>query len=110
MVEPILKSYGADIFCSVCHAEPFADPPTRETFDLLKIGDAWFCERHRPALAKKDRKPRTPSASPATALDAFGNLLAEQLAELCEAIDDKDESAIAALGDVEENSPVDSAS
>ena len=32
------------------YAEPFPDDPatTRETFDLLKIDGAWFCERHRP--------------------------------------------------------------
>jgi hypothetical protein len=41
------KSYGAQIFCRVCHAEPFPDDPatTRET--LPRVGGDWFCERHR---------------------------------------------------------------
>lgn len=57
------KSYGAQIFCSVCHAEPFPDNPatTRETFDLLRIGGDWFCERHRPPK----NVPKTSTPAPA---------------------------------------------
>ena len=64
------KVYGASIFCSVCHAEPFPDDPatTRETFDLLRVDGAWFCERHRPPkTAPKDSAAAPPveAVSPA---------------------------------------------
>ena len=45
------KSYGAQIFCCVCHAEPFPDDPatTRETFDLLRVRRGVVLRKASPA-------------------------------------------------------------
>jgi hypothetical protein len=53
------KSYGAGIFCSACHSEPWPDPGSgaRETFDLLRIIGEWRCELHRTAEQKRARRP-----------------------------------------------------
>jgi hypothetical protein len=52
-----VKIYGAGIFCSICHAEPFPDDPAtiRETFDLLRVNGEWFCEQHRPSEKEKKK-------------------------------------------------------
>jgi hypothetical protein len=43
-----MKIYGANIFCNVCHAEPWPDDPAvRETFDLIRVKEGWRCEAHR---------------------------------------------------------------
>ena len=77
-----MKTHGARIYCSVCHAEPYPDNPrtTRETFDLARVGDDWFCEQHRPA--KKERSPRVVAAKPLEALSVFEELLEAQVARL----------------------------
>jgi hypothetical protein len=96
-----MKTRGANIHRSVCHAEPYPDDPTiRETFNLLRVGDGWFCELHRPA--KKTRTERTVPVASVTAVDVFENLIGEQFAILGEAIDDGAETAWQALETVEE--------
>jgi hypothetical protein len=44
---------GAGIKCSVCGARPFPGfpsdaPDCRQDFDLMKIGNEWFCSQHQP--------------------------------------------------------------
>jgi hypothetical protein len=60
------KTRGANIFCAVCHAEPFPDDPgVRETFELCRYGPdgqvaesprpgQWRCSQHIPK-----RRPNT---------------------------------------------------
>jgi hypothetical protein len=62
---------------------------TRESFDLLKIGDRWFCERCRPAGQK--RAPRIVAASPLAALSEFERLLEAEGTRFEEAlVEDRD--------------------
>ena len=92
-----MKTYGARIYCSVCHAEPYPDNPrtTRETFDLARVGDDWFCEQHRPA--KKERAPRVAAAKPLEALGVFEELLEAQVARLLDETTGDDDPVVAAL-------------
>jgi hypothetical protein len=89
-----MKTFGANIFCSVCQAQPYPDNPAiRETFNLTRVGDDWFCEEHRPPKAK--RAPRVTAATPAEAVDQFERILATEFAALEEAVDDGDRGDIA---------------
>ena len=61
-----MKTYGANIVCCVCGAQPYPDGPTiEERFDLMRLDDAgrpsespnagqWFCGLHY--LARTPRK------------------------------------------------------
>jgi hypothetical protein len=90
-----MKSRGANIFCSVCHAEPWpGDPAIRETFDLARVGDDWFCERCRPVAQK--RAPRLVASSPAEATNEFERTLAAELARPEEAVGDDISEAVEA--------------
>jgi hypothetical protein len=58
MSKPDARSYGARIFCVICHAEPWpSDPAVRQTFSLTRFGPngrpaafpesgEWRCEQH----------------------------------------------------------------
>jgi hypothetical protein len=83
-----VKSFGANIVCDVCQAQPHPDPGSgfRETFDLVKIDGAWRCELHRPAKIK--RASRVTVVTPADAVDQFEQVLAAQSAHLEEAVAD----------------------
>lgn len=87
-----MKSRGANVFCSVCHAEPYPDDPstTRETFDLIHVDDAWFCEQHRPA--KQMRPSRIAAATPLAALAEFERVCEAESARFEEVLveDDND--------------------
>jgi hypothetical protein len=90
-----MKSFGANIFCGVCAAQPFPDNPAiRESFNLTRIGDDWFCEQHRPSTKEK-RASRAIAAAPAEAVDQFEQVLAGEFAGLEEAIanDDRGDAA-----------------
>jgi hypothetical protein len=52
-----VKSFGANILCSVCQAQPYPDPGSgfRETFSLTRVSDVWFCEQHLPPKHLKHR-------------------------------------------------------
>lgn len=81
-----MKSRGANIFCSVCHAEPWPDDPAiRETFDLQRVDDGWFCELHR---APRKRTPRPATRAPLDVVAIFERTLAGELGRLAEAVDD----------------------
>ena len=80
-----MKIYGANIRCSVCGAEPWpSDPAVRETFDLRRVDDGWFCELHRPP--KEKRASRPVAATPLEALAEFERLLEAEGAHLEAAI------------------------
>ena len=82
-----MKIYGANIRCSVCGAQPWpSDPAVRETFDLRRVDDGWFCELHRPP--KEKRASRPVAAMPLEALTAFENIIAAEGARLVAAIED----------------------
>jgi hypothetical protein len=95
-----MKTYGAFILCKTCGAQPHPDDPmtTRETFDLRKVDDSWFCELHRPP--KEKRAPRIAAGSPLEALTEFERLFSTQGARLGKALrsrnDDGGETALEA--------------
>lgn len=76
-----MKTFGANIRCS-CGAQPYPDNPTttRESFDLVKIGNEWYCERCRPAEQK--RAPRIVAATPLAAVAEFERTFAIATARL----------------------------
>jgi hypothetical protein len=96
------KTYGARLFCHVCHAEPWPDSPEiRESFDLRRIDGALCCELHRPKRVSKQHAPCAAATLVVDALTAFEAVLAEQEASLAESISD-DDGAVAALDDFHE--------
>jgi hypothetical protein len=85
-----MKTYGANIRCSVCDSEPWpSDPAVRETFDLLRIGGSWFCELHRPP--KEKQAPRLVPTSPLEAVTEFERLFSVQGARLKGALRGRDD-------------------
>jgi hypothetical protein len=72
-----MKTYGAEIYCRApgCHAEPYPDDPatTRETFDLVRVGEEWRCELHR---SPQRRASRAVAATPRQALARLEETLA----------------------------------
>jgi hypothetical protein len=82
----MVKLYGPQIYCQVCHAEPYPDPESgsRESFDLLCLNAEWRCELHRQPREK--RASRVAAATPAEALNEFVRALAVQTAYLEEAV------------------------
>jgi hypothetical protein len=78
-----MKTFGAGVFCATCNAQPYPDDPTttRETFDLVRIGDDWFCERHRPPTPK-----RVPRVTGDATLDQFERRFADLTARFETAI------------------------
>jgi hypothetical protein len=83
----LVKTFGANIYCSICRAQPYpGDPGVRESFDLQRDGDEWRCELHRPPLQK--RVPRVAAAKPPEALGVFEGLFEAQVARLRDAVDD----------------------
>jgi hypothetical protein len=91
-----VKTYGAQIYCHVCHAEPFPDSGSgfRGTFDLVKVGDVWCCELHRAPKAKRATRV---AATPVESVNNFEQILATQTAHLEEALADCDYNIISAL-------------
>jgi hypothetical protein len=91
------KTYGANIRCCICGAEPWPDnPATRECFDLGRFGPdgrpaesptvgEWRCDEHRPERLPKQLLSRD-AASPTEALHEFERLLATEGARLDEAL------------------------
>ena len=92
-----MKSFGASIFSSVCQAQPFSDRRSgfRESFDLVKVGDVWCCEEHRPPKPK--RAPRVAAATPAEAINEFERTLAAQTAHLEDAVADCNDDDVASV-------------
>ena len=76
-----MKTFGANIRCSVCDAQPWPDNPatTRETFDLARIGADWFCEQHRQS---RKRVSRAAAVTPTGALNEFERTLTDLTARL----------------------------
>jgi hypothetical protein len=107
-----VKSYGANICCSVCSAEPWpSDPTVRASFDLRRFAangepaaspaeGEWRCELHRPP---KRRVPPAARVTPAEAVTEFERLIAVEAAHLEAALpiddDDNNDDREAALGD-----------
>ena len=89
-----MKSFGANIVCHQCNAQPHPDPGSgfRESFDLVKVGNDWFCEQHRPSL--KEKRSRTAAATPTEAADQFEQTLATEFSGLQEAVVDGDRGDI----------------
>ncbi len=83
-----MKNFGAHIVCRECGAQPYPDNPTttRETFDLMRVGENWLCERCRPAAQK--RAPRPVAASPLAALTDFENVFQTEGARMMDTIED----------------------
>lgn len=78
-----MKTRGANIFCLVCHAEPWPDDPAiRETFDLRLVNGGWRCEQHRDRVPK--RAPRSAPQTPRQALAELDAALAKEGARLDE--------------------------
>ncbi len=90
-----MKTFGARIVCCECNAQPFPDPGSgfRESFNLTRVGDDWFCEEHMPPKAR--RAPRVTAATPTEAVDQFERILATEFAGLEEAVADGDRGDIA---------------
>jgi hypothetical protein len=89
-----VKSFGAKIFCHECNAQPYPDDTSiRETFDLIRTGDAWFCELHRPPREKHAR--RVAAATPTAAFDEFERTLLAENFRLKQAVDDDDDIILA---------------
>lgn len=80
-----MKTRGANIFCSVCRAEPWPDDPAiHETFDLRLVNGEWRCEQHRDRAPK--RAPRSAPQTPRQALTELDAALAKESARLDEAL------------------------
>ena len=98
-----MKSYNADIRCTICGAEPWpSNPVIRETFALLRLGPngvpaaspaigEWRCELH--LIAKSDLPARrAPRAAPIEALTDFENIVAAESARLGEEVGHGDDA------------------
>ena len=90
-----MKTFDAYIVCCECQSQPFPDPGSgfRETFDLMRVGDAWFCERHRPAGHK--RAARLVATTPLGALSEFERLFQAENARFEEALTDGGDDLLA---------------
>jgi hypothetical protein len=68
-LEVTVKSYGANIRCSVCGAEPYPDDPTtRETFELKRYACGWRCERNLPKASERRAASASAAADVRTAM------------------------------------------
>jgi hypothetical protein len=101
-----MKTYGANIRCSACGAEPWPDHPTiPECFNLRRFGPdgpaespaegEWRCEKHLPQQQPVTPKPRPTRCAPVEALANFERVFTDEIARLDEAIADQDGAASA---------------
>jgi hypothetical protein len=103
-----MKTYGANIRCSACGAQPWPDNfATRESFNLRRFGPhgyaaetpspgEWRCELHFPAPGQPSAaKPRVARVASDEALANFERVFADEAARLDEAIADQDGAASA---------------
>jgi hypothetical protein len=96
-------SEGAGIKCAVCSARPYPElslpAVVRQCDDLMKVGDRWFCDLHRPA--QPPRKPRPPALPFTAKLKAIRT----ELGAIARRVETQDISAadrlLAALADID---------